>query len=122
MSPDAERERAEGEPRPEAPETDQAGSAAGPVPDTRAASGVVLPREVQEHIGQQLRTEYDAVAEKPTYLGDPAIPEQFDWHLARLETRERAHTRAVEAVERALEEIVLEQEMDEDHPSRDAEP
>jgi hypothetical protein len=82
---------------------------AGPAP----AAAVVLSKEVQEHIGQQLRTEYDIVAEKPTFLGDPAIPEQFDWHLARLETRERAHTEAIEAVEKALEEIVLDLGVDE---------
>lgn len=74
----------------------------------RPAAEAALPRDVQEHLGQQLRTEYDVVAEKPAFLGDPAIPEQFDWHIMRLETRERAHNQAVEAVERALEDIVSE--------------
>lgn len=106
MSPDPEKSTAQGAPPPEADETGVEVPRRR-APDAAPAGPVVLSKEVQEHIGQQLRTEYDIVAEKPSFLGDPAIPEQFDWQIARLETRERAHSEALEAVEKALEEIVL---------------
>jgi hypothetical protein len=71
-------------------------------------SSPALPKDVQEHLGQQLRTEYDVVAEKPAFLGDPVLPHEFDKQLERLETREKVHHRGIEAVEQALEDIILE--------------
>lgn len=111
------------------PDANDQDDAAAPPPERPGATEqvrpprpaeAVLPRDVQEHLGQQLRTEYDVVAEKPAFLGDPAIPEQFDWHIMRLETRERAHNQAVEAVERALEDIVSERVEPEAGPPEDA--
>ena len=62
-----------------------------------------LDRPVQEHLGQQLRTTYHALADKPAFLGDPALPTEFDPHIQRLEARERVHARGIEAVRTALE-------------------
>jgi hypothetical protein len=49
-----------------------------------------LPRSVQEHLGQTLRADYYLRADKPQYLGDPALPIEFDPYLNRLEQKERA--------------------------------
>ncbi len=73
------------------PETDEAGSSLAP--------------PIREHLGQQLRTAYHAMAEKPAFLGDPVVPPQFDQHIQRLETREKAHDRGIQAVKAALRDI-----------------
>ncbi len=76
------------------------------------AAGSALPRPLQEHLAQQLRSTYQTASEKPSFLGDPAIPVEFEHHLQRLEEvetgrrREKVHTQAVEAVKNALEDIV----------------
>src|SRR5688500_14903308 len=62
-----------------------------------------LPRPLQEHLAQQLRAEYQLVADKPAVLGDPAIPPEFDRHIQRLDVQEKAHERGVEAVKAALD-------------------
>ncbi len=49
-----------------------------------------LPRSVQEHLGQTLRADYYERSDKPRYLGDPALPLEFDPYLYRLEQKERA--------------------------------
>jgi hypothetical protein len=49
-----------------------------------------LPHSVQEHLGKMLRADYYERAEKPRYLGDPALPLEFDPYLYRLEQKERA--------------------------------
>lgn len=49
-----------------------------------------LPSSIQEHLGQMLRADYYERAEKPRYLGDPALPLEFDPYLYRLEQKERA--------------------------------
>ena len=49
-----------------------------------------LPRSVQEHLGQTLRADYYERGDKPRYLGDPALPLEFDPYLYRLEQKERA--------------------------------
>ena len=73
---------------------------AGPAPDL---SGTALPRPVQEHLAKELRAEYQLVADKPAFLGDPAIPVEFEHHLSRLDRREKAHERGIEAVKAALD-------------------
>jgi len=56
----------------------------------RARSNVPpLPRSVQEHLGQRLRADYYLRADKPQYLGDAALPVEFDPYLYRLEHKER---------------------------------
>ncbi len=58
---------------------------------TRARSNVPpLPRSVQEHLGQTLRADYYLRTDRPKYLGDPALPVEFDPYLYRLEQKERA--------------------------------
>ncbi|WP_246388798.1 hypothetical protein [Microvirga mediterraneensis] len=49
-----------------------------------------LPHSVQEHLGRLLRADYYERADKPRYLGDPALPLEFDPYLYRLEQKERA--------------------------------
>src|SRR3712207_5479821 len=74
--------------------------------------GSALPRTLQEHLAQKLRSAYHELAEKPAFLGDPAIPVEFEYHLQRLEAVERVrhtekvHNQAVEAVRAALEDII----------------
>ena len=73
--------------------------------------GSALPRPLQEHLAQQLRSAYHELAEKPAFLGDPAVPVEFEYHLQRLEAvekvrhTEKVHNQAVEAVKAALENI-----------------
>jgi hypothetical protein len=57
---------------------------------------------VREHLAKQLRATYQLVADKPAFLGDPAIPVEFDRQIQRLETREKAHEHGIEAVKTAL--------------------
>jgi hypothetical protein len=62
-----------------------------PFKQSRAGSNVPpLPRSVQEHLGQKLRADYYERGDKPKYLGDPALPIEFDPYLYRLEQKERA--------------------------------
>src|SRR6478736_5061681 len=49
-----------------------------------------LPHSVQEHLGRMLRADYDELGDKPRYLGDTALPLEFDPYLYRLEQKERA--------------------------------
>jgi hypothetical protein len=71
-----------------------------------------LPRTLQEHLAQKLRSAYHELAEKPAFLGDPAIPVEFEYHLARLEAVEKnrhiekVRNQGIEAVKSALEDIV----------------
>lgn len=44
----------------------------------------ILPRPVQDYLGQQLRATYLEVQDKPAYLGDPALPPEFDQYIHRL--------------------------------------
>ncbi|GJD60410.1 hypothetical protein [Methylobacterium frigidaeris] len=67
-----------------------------------------LPQPVREHLGQQLRSTYNAEAEKPDYLGDPGLPPEFTPQLRRLEGRLKAHDTGREAVEDALNDILRE--------------
>jgi hypothetical protein len=62
-----------------------------------------LGQSIQEYLGQKLRAAYNEVAEKPAYLGDPALPLQIEEQLLELETRVRAHRTGTEAVREALE-------------------
>jgi hypothetical protein len=74
--------------------------------------GTALPRPLQEHLAQPLRSTSEVTSEKPAFLGDPAIPVEFEHHLQRLEEvetgrrREKVHTQGFEAVKNALEGIV----------------
>ena len=63
-----------------------------------------LPRPIQDHIAQQMRSEYHLTADRPAFLGDPAAPVSFDEPLRRLKEREQAriHELAVAAVAAAL--------------------
>jgi hypothetical protein len=74
--------------------------------------GSALPRTLQEHLAQKLRSAYHELAEKPAFLGDPAIPVEFEYHLARLEAvekgrhMEKVRNQGLEAVKSALEDMV----------------
>ena len=62
-----------------------------------------LPKGVQEHLGRQLRSAYNAKAERPAFLGDPAVPPQFERLIRRIEVSEKVREIGVEAVRQALE-------------------
>jgi hypothetical protein len=65
---------------------------------------VLLDRSVQDHLGQKLRAAYNELAGKPKYLGDPALPPEFDQQLLRMEMMLRTHEEGIEAVKEALAE------------------
>lgn len=81
----------------------------GPQPES---SDATLPAPVQQHLAQQLRAAYQETAEKPAFLGDPALPPQIEQKVGELIERERSavrekvHELGTEAVEAALEEVV----------------
>jgi len=82
------------------------------IPSTRR-NAPLLPHSVQEHLGRMLRADYYERAEKPRYLGDPALPLEFDPYLYRLEQKERAiritriREQGTQAVAEALSELTL---------------
>lgn len=49
-----------------------------------------LPRSVQDHLGRELRAHCFEREDRPKYLGDPALPLEFDPYLYRPEQKERA--------------------------------
>lgn len=71
-----------------------------------------LPHSVQEHLGWGLRAEYFQRGDRPKYLGDTALPLEFDSHLYRLEESERAaklariQEQGVLAVANALSDLI----------------
>ena len=69
--------------------------------DERQAK-VLLDRSVQDHLGQKLRAAYNELAGKPKYLGDPALPPEFDQQLLRMEMTLRTHEEGIDAVKEAL--------------------
>ena len=72
--------------------------------DISAAAKRGLVKPIQEHLGQHLRAVYTQIADKPTYLGDPALPSEFEHQLVRLETSLEVRESAVAAVKDALED------------------
>jgi len=48
-----------------------------------------LPVSIQDHLGRMLRAEYYERGDKPRFLGDSALPLEFDPYLQRLDQRER---------------------------------
>ena len=76
----------------------------GVEPDAGRPDGAAAPlsRPIQEHLGRQLRSVYNESAAKPAFLGDSALPAQFERLIRRIETSERVHEVGVEAVRRAL--------------------
>lgn len=98
------RDPAASDPAAALPETTEADKIAADGPGAPSA----LDEPVREHLGKQLRSTYHVMTEKPSFLGDPAIPPQFDTLIHKLEKRDREradeiHERAVAAVEGALE-------------------
>ena len=82
-----------------------------PEPADGADPGV--PRSVQDHLGQRLRSAYSEATGNPSYLGDASLPEPFDTHLRRIEAveirqREELRRRGLEAVEQALAALGIE--------------
>jgi hypothetical protein len=71
-----------------------------------------LPRPVQEHLGQKLRAQLYELSEKPQYLGDPVVPQEFDPIIEKIEKKDRARRTAKieeagrQAVEAALTDFV----------------
>jgi hypothetical protein len=49
---------------------------------------------VQEHLGQKLRAQFYEEGEKPQYLGDPMVPQEFDPIIEKIENKDRARRKA----------------------------
>ncbi len=87
-----------------------------------------LPGPLREHIGQQLRTTYHALEEKPAFLGETTVPPHLDDHIRRLEVsvkrreQEKVHDRGIEAVKSALGDLGLAPPDDEDRSENAAQP
>ncbi|HYF56563.1 MAG TPA: hypothetical protein VEA41_20080 [Salinarimonas sp.] len=73
----------------------------------------VLDAAARERLGRELRTALDADEAKPAFLGDPALPPDFDEPVRRLHRARKAHETGVAAVERALSGIAPPQPDDE---------
>ena len=61
-----------------------------------------LGKDVQDHLGKELRGLYKVVADQPAYLGDPTLPRELEDKLTRLDTRIAAGEQGIEAVQKAL--------------------
>lgn len=66
------------------------------------SSDAALNREIQERLGQRLRSELQVQAERPTFLGESSVPPQFENLVRRLEAGERGERQGYEAVKNAL--------------------
>ena len=69
---------------------------------TAKTADAALPRDIQEHIGRRLRSELHTEADKPTFLGEPSVPPQFEPLVRKLEASEGGERQGYEAVKRAL--------------------
>jgi hypothetical protein len=78
------------------------GRAAKPSDREEEQANGLLDKSVQDHLGQKLRAAYNELADKPKYLGDPALPAKFDQQLLRMEMTIRTHEEGVQAVKGAL--------------------
>ena len=65
-----------------------------------------LPEEAREHLGRVLRSSLEADTERPTYLGDPVTPPEFEDQVGRLRRRLTAREEGPAAVESALENLL----------------
>jgi hypothetical protein len=74
--------------------------------DDGAAHRGGLTKPVQEHLGHELRSVYNQMADKPRYLGDPALPPELEHQLVRLETSLEVSENAMAAVKEALDQAV----------------
>jgi hypothetical protein len=61
-----------------------------------------LDKTVQDHLGQKLRAAYAETEDRPAYLGDPALPPEFEDKVLAIERSAEVHDKAVEAVKEAL--------------------
>lgn len=73
-----------------------------PVDGSGAQAPPPLPADVREHIGRRLRSTYTVEADKPAFLGDAAIPPQFERYVRELERGERSGREGLRAVSQAL--------------------
>jgi hypothetical protein len=62
-----------------------------------------LDKAVQDHLGQKLRAAYAEVAEKPAFLGDAALPPEFEHKLLEVETAAQVREKGVEAIREVLD-------------------
>jgi hypothetical protein len=70
--------------------------------DTGAEPAAALDKTVQDHLGQKLRAAYAETEGKPAYLGDPALPPEFEDKVLAIERSAEVHDKGVEAVKEAL--------------------
>jgi hypothetical protein len=70
--------------------------------DTGGETAAVLDKTVQDHLGQKLRAAYAETEGTPAYLGDPALPPEFEDKVLAIEKSAEVHEKGVEAVKEAL--------------------
>jgi hypothetical protein len=61
-----------------------------------------LDDQIQHHLGDELRAAYNALAPKPAYLGDRALPAEFEHQLLRMEATLEVREKGIDAVREAL--------------------
>lgn len=86
-----------------------------PEPPEHAGSEPLKPsldHDVQHHLGDELRAAYNALAPRPTYLGDRGLPAEFEHQLLRIEATIEVREKGIEAVREAL--AIPDPEPDED--------
>jgi hypothetical protein len=88
---------------PHPPDEDRHGGSELPPDGAADPAHEPLPKPIQEHLGRQLRSTYNAEADRPAFLGDPAIPPQFERLIRRIAIGEKVHEFGVEAVRQALQ-------------------
>jgi hypothetical protein len=68
--------------------------------------GPTLPEEARRQLGRALRSNLDADAGRPAYLGDPVTPPEFEDQVSRLRSRLTARAQGPAAVEDALTDLL----------------
>lgn len=67
-----------------------------------AKPGASLSSEVREHLGQKLRATLRQTSDKPAFLGDDALPPEFEGAIRRLQGQDRPSRSGLDAVRNAL--------------------
>lgn len=65
-------------------------SAENPRAAGRGGNQPPLPRLIQDYLGRKLRSELYETGERPQYLGDPAIPPEFEPLIEQIVRKDRS--------------------------------
>jgi hypothetical protein len=84
-----------------------------PKPDSDSG----LDQPTMDQIGEEMRVQYRHSEPKPAYLGDRALPVEFERQLMAIERVEEIRGKGVAAVGDALKSAILHQDAGEPEPS-----